>query len=285
MGIGNWILFIIAVLMFVILSIQTYKQSFKKEGIYMNYNLSKEDLDFLIELQHEMLTQDHVGQAAPRFWVVGGTRQVATGREYAEGEQLIHDTDVVADNLEQAVEYFKEYIQENIDEFEEEGVSIVIEKEDTSSFESYRVARIDTSVDVNAEGYSEQDEIIMEQNFITGIEELVEALVDAKVIADETDYSVGYYYNEHYRYPDTMFLTNRSCKEHIQANHYHYSGDAHSYAMTAWRSPEVSRLFDILDKIDWKAIKEGAYGISSETEGTSGKTDATECPESSGSSE
>lgn len=229
-----------------------------------NYNLTQEDLDFLIELQHEMLTQDNVGQAAPRFWVVAGTRQVSTGAEYAEGEQLIHDTDIVAESLAEAVQYFLELIQENIDEYEDEKINIVIEKEETSSFESYRVAKIDTEVDVHAEDYNEQDEIIMEQNFITGIEELIEALVDAEVI-NENDYQVGYYYNEHYRYPDTMFLTNRSCKEHIAANHYHYSGDAHSYAMTAWRSPEVSRLFDILDKINWKALKENAYGTGNTT--------------------
>lgn len=220
-----------------------------------NFNLTEDDFDFLIELQHEMLTQDHVGQAAPRFWVVVGTRQVGTSSEYAEGEQLIEDTDIIADSLESAVKYFQEYIQENI----EEDINVVIEKEETGSFESYKVVKIDTSVDVNVKGYNDQDEIIMEQNFITGIEELLEALVDADVI-DETDYSVGYYYNEKYTYPDTMFLTNRSCKEHIVANHYHYADDAHSYAMTAWRSPEVEHLWNILDKIDWKAMKEKAYG-------------------------
>ena len=74
-----------------------------------NYNLTKEDLDFLIDLQHEMLTQDTVSQAAPRFWVVAGTRKEYRGREYGcDGETLIHDTEEVADGLEEAVEYFKE---------------------------------------------------------------------------------------------------------------------------------------------------------------------------------
>lgn len=222
-----------------------------------NFNLTKEDFDFLIDLQQEMLTQDHVGQAAPRFWVVAGTQKIGTGREYAEGEQLIHDTDIIADELKEAVEYFKEVIKENVDE--EDDYTIIIEEEETHSIESFRVAKIDKTVDVNAEDYHEQDEIIIEQNFITNIEELIEALQDTGVISED-EYGVVYYRNEHYRYPDTMFLTNRSCKEHIAANHYHYSSDAHSYAMTAWRSPEVSHLFDILDKIDWKAMKENAYG-------------------------
>ena len=51
-----------------------------------------------------------------------------------------------------------------------------------------------------------------------------------------------------------MFLTNKSCKEHIKANYYHYDEDAHSYAMTAWRSPEVTKLFKILQEVDWDKI-------------------------------
>ena len=239
-----------------------------------NYNLTQEDLDFLIELQHEMLTQDHVGQAAPRFWVVAGTQKVCVGREYAEGEQLVQDVDIVADDLAEAVKYFEDIIADKADDYEEKGITVVIKKQEEFSFEAYKITKIDTSVDTTAEDYNDQDEIIMEQEVITGMDELIEALEDAGVI-DEGDYQVGYYRNEHYRYPDTMFLTNRSCKEHIAANHYHYSADAHSYAMTAWRSPEVSRLFDILDKINWKALKENAYG-------TGNATAAEEC---SGSSE
>lgn len=34
--------------------------------------ITKEELDFLSDLQHELNTQDHVGQADPRFWVIMG---------------------------------------------------------------------------------------------------------------------------------------------------------------------------------------------------------------------
>lgn len=217
--------------------------------------ITEEELDFLIGLQQELNTQDTVSQADPRFWVVAGTQKVCVGKEYAEGEQLIHDVDVVADELAGAVQYFQEILEEEADDYAEKGIKILIEKENYS-FESYRVAKIDTSVDVNAEGYHDQDEIIMEQNVISGIDELIEALTDAGAIEEDDNYDIGYYRNEHYRYPDTMFITNKSCKQHIEVNHYHYSEDAHSYAMTAWRSPEVSYLWDILQKVDWKAMKE-----------------------------
>ena len=73
-------------------------------------------------------------------------------------------------------------------------------------------------------------------------------------IITENVYSVAYYNIESKIYQDTMFLTNKSCKEHIRLNNYHYSSDAHSYAMTAWRSPEVEKLFKILQEVDWDKI-------------------------------
>jgi hypothetical protein len=233
----------LAVLLFMIVIV---KMTFEKETkTNKNYNLSIEDFSFLIDLQYEMLNQDTVCQAAPRFWVVGGTRKVPTSSDYADGAQLICDTSIMANSLSEAVEHFQERIE---DSFEDEDDEIIIEKEETYSFDSYKVIKLDKHRDV-----------LYEQNYITTINELVEAMVDIDFIGDD-EYSIAYYYNEHYRYPDTMFLTNRSCKEHIKANDYHYDVTAHSYAMTAWRSPEVEKLWNILDKIDWKSMKEDTYG-------------------------
>ncbi|WP_164509081.1 hypothetical protein [Clostridium rectalis] len=50
---------------------------------------------------------------------------------------------------------------------------------------------------------------------------------------------------------DTMFLTLRECKEHIKSNNYHYK-NPRPYAMTAWRSPQVARLYEILMYTDWE---------------------------------
>lgn len=53
--------------------------------------------------------------------------------------------------------------------------------------------------------------------------------------------------------PNTMFLTKQECKEHIKRNHYHYK-EPHTYAMTAWRSPQVEKLYDILKNMDWDSL-------------------------------
>lgn len=49
-----------------------------------------------------------------------------------------------------------------------------------------------------------------------------------------------------------MFLTNREAKEHLKSNHYHYTSKAHTYAMTAWRSPQVEKLIHILQTADFE---------------------------------
>lgn len=257
------IIFVLAILvcLFLIFKSAIDERKFHKEIInnigQSNYNLTKEDLEFLIELQHEMLTQDHVGQAAPRFWSVATDEYQELGTEDCFDGINIYSSDdaevVCGGDMNSIIEYVKE---NHYDELEEE--SIVFTYED-----DYWSAK-----------FNEEDE---ETFYCT--EELLDFLKEHGIMPD--DYDIMYYRNVHYIYPDTMFLTNRSCKEHIKANHYHYSSDAHSYAMTAWRSPEVSRLFDILDKIDWKAMKEEAYGVSSDAKDTYGE--ATE--ESIGNSE
>ena len=55
-----------------------------------------------------------------------------------------------------------------------------------------------------------------------------------------------------FMYPNTMFLTEKEAREHLKRNHYHYSEDAHTYCMVAWRSPEVEKLWKILRETKWE---------------------------------
>lgn len=199
-----------------------------------NFNLSKEDFDFLIELQHEMLTQDHTSQAAPRFWTIATDKHQELGTiDCFDGTSLYssYNGEIVCEgDIKSIIEYVTKHYSEKL--------------------ESYTFIDEDTYFKVKFD----EDE---EETFFDS-DELLEFLIDHDIIDDS--HEIIYYRNVHYIYPNTMFLTNRSCKEHIKANHYHYNDDAHSYAMTAWRSPEVSRLFEILDKIDWKVMKKEVYG-------------------------
>jgi hypothetical protein len=178
--------------------------------------MKKEDIEFLKELQCEMLTQDTVCQASPRFWVV-----MDTVKDYWVDDN-IDGVFVYSCNEGDAV--FEGKFEELVDWIKElDGVS-----ECTYNF----------SIDFiwNDEEYSIDDEKDL-QNFLDEY--------------DDDNYQVGNYRYREQIVENTMFLTLRECKEHIQINKHHYSDKAHSYAMTAWRSPQVARLYKILENTDW----------------------------------
>lgn len=61
---------------------------------------------------------------------------------------------------------------------------------------------------------------------------------------------------EHFVRENTMFLTKAEAKRHIELNHYHYTKEAHTYAMTAWRAPKTERVLKILSEFDFAEIKQ-----------------------------
>lgn len=43
-----------------------------------------------------------------------------------------------------------------------------------------------------------------------------------------------------------MFLTESEAQRHLEANHYHYSHNAHTYVHHAWRAPQLEEFFKAL---------------------------------------
>ena len=191
------------------------------------HKITNEELGFLKKLQKEMNTQDHVSQADPRFWVVQGTvREYGMDSDYSDGCELIYDGDCVAESIEEAIKYLKENYKEEF-----KSKNIVIRK--NGNYYEFSIDRGD---------YVEA---------VYDLEDIVSFLEN-----NGFDYfSVVYYRNVDKNFEDTMFLTNKECKAHIKANYYHYPKDAHSFAMTAWRSQEVKTLWDIIQKVNWKLVK------------------------------
>lgn len=64
----------------------------------------------------------------------------------------------------------------------------------------------------------------------------------------------------HFLCEDTLFLTKREAKKHIESNSHHYTDRAHTFAMTAWRSGEVRQVWDILLNMDWDGFVNEAVG-------------------------
>jgi len=183
--------------------------------------MKKEDVEFLKSLQHEMLTQDNVGQANPRFWVV-----MQTVKDYWVDD----DVDGIC--------IYDIYASENVFEGELEDLVNWIKEE----FDVVEKCEYDR-------GYLE---IVCEDDneyFTDNISEIKDFLEEYA----SGQYSICNYRNRAEIAKDTMFLTLRECKEHIQRNGYHYK-NPYPYAMTASRSPQVARLYEILEKTDWDKV-------------------------------
>ena len=138
--------------------------------------LTADDIDFLVSLQEEMLTQDTMCQADPRFWVVRESLDEPCWAEQADHYTLVtSDGDRIGE---------LDYYEENTGAF--------------TCVPEHRVHR-------NAE--------------------------------------------------NTLFLTLREAQNHIARNNHNYHTDAHPYAMTAWRSPQVEQLYKILQEVDWSQLR------------------------------
>lgn len=109
-----WGLVVLCALIFIL------KIVFREEKEQDNFNLTKEDLDFLIDLQHEMLTQDTVCQAAPRFWVVAtDTYQELGSEDNCDGVQLYSSdaAEIVCDgDMTSIIEYVEEHYSDKLSE-------------------------------------------------------------------------------------------------------------------------------------------------------------------------
>lgn len=89
----------------------------------------------------------------------------------------------------------------------------------------------------------------IEEDYDYDFEEIINLL-------DDSDFhTCGYRDEPNSIVPDTFFITKAECKQHISLNHYHYK-NPHTYAMTAWRSPQVEMLYEILQNTDWEYIKQ-----------------------------
>lgn len=200
--------------------------------------LTKEDLDFLKDLQKELNTQDNLCQADPRYWVIKGTEKVYHVED-ADGYELVDSGyDVLADTLEEICKYINENLLEEINENRISEERFTVEYED--GFGLFGSDKIIIKWNSPDYGFEQTEEL-----------ESLEEIKDWLSEQGYDDYDVVSYKIVDKIYENTMFLTQIDAENHLRANHYHYSDDAHTYAMTAWRNPRVEKLVKLLQETDW----------------------------------
>lgn len=181
-------------------------------------NVTK-DIQFLKDLQQELLTQDHDGQASPRYWTIMDYRTVPTHEDYGMDRMMYYYND--GDHIEfDTIEELKEFLIEHdyLEDDEQGGLNDIIEDVDTTFEDLWEF--VETYL--NDDGFFDSVPV-KEESFVV---------------------------------PNTMFLTKEEAKRHLELNHYHYTSKAHTYAMTAWRAPKVERLLKIIETCDWGKIAE-----------------------------
>ena len=200
--------------------------------------MKKEDIEFLKKLSETMRTQEHDCQAAPRFWVVAQSVKEYVGEDYGSHVDLVtEDGDTVIENanIKNVVDYF---MKEYSDEVKERRITI-----------NHTPSYCEIFVLDKENGEAEEEETLFD------VDDVIRFFEEHDIISDSYYRTVCYNINDASICPDTMFITKESCKNHIRLNGYHYH-NPHTYAMTAWRSPEVEKLWKLLEETDWeKAIR------------------------------
>jgi hypothetical protein len=177
----------------------------------MNIEISQEDYEFLKDLQNELNTQENDGNADPVFWGVEETVEECRGGDGEYGGDPYITYDDGKWSLEEAVEEVEEELKNN-PEYSDEWLHKEWEEVDKSC-----------------------------------AEDVYEFMTD--ILHWEGIYGVVYVENVKRVTPFTgAFITKRACKNYIEKYGYNHN-DPHTYAMTAYRNFELSRLLKILKTI------------------------------------
>lgn len=160
---------------------------------------------------------DYDCQSSPRFWVLRDYRIVPANEEYDDGftQYFYNDGDFVEFD---DVDDLREFIEDYFEDWLSDKIFMMytFEKSNTTLKDIWQMIEM---YDVN--GF----------------------------------FGSCYVKEEVFIVPDTMFLTKEEAKKHIERNRHHYTSKVHTYAMTAWRSPKVERLLDVLMNMDWDKVK------------------------------
>lgn len=200
-------------------TLQYHEDTTKKRDI------SQEDIEFLKRLQLEMNTQDTTGTADPRFWVIKGSERVIDNEDPDELALQIEGS-IVTNTTEETVKYLNENILPKCNATRQKC------KIEIGFAWDFRLTYLE-------DGEEECEDFALEDvnEFLSD-----EGYDDVRILGIS---------NRPIAYPNTMFLTEKEARGHLERNHYHYSEDAHTYCMCAWRSPEVEKLWKILRETKW----------------------------------
>lgn len=167
-------------------------------------------ISYAKELKKEFETQDTDGQAYPRFWVIKDYKTVPTAEGYHEF-------------IEVYVPYLADVL--SVDEYKKQ----ITERLGSGEFSEDVTEELQNILCYYCTGSSVLEQIIE----LTG-----------------GDCHVVYSKVESFVVPNTFFLTKQDAKDYLKRYGYNHSPKAHTYAMTALRSPKYQKLIDLIMEVE-----------------------------------
>lgn len=200
-----------------------FQKTHPRDDAVVRRPLTADDAAFLKDLQRILNTQDTMGNADPRFWVIVQDENEPCAEADADASHVFSQdsASIVADDLDGFVRHLQERYGDRFSAKHDPKLNVWD-------------VRIDDA----------------EDDYVTDIDDMVELLEQAGIY----DYSVSYSRTVKSVVHNTLFLTHAACEDHLRRYHYNYGPDAHAFAMTAVRSPQFERLVSILQTADWDAI-------------------------------
>lgn len=203
-------------------------------------NLTKDDIEFLKSFQKERNTQDTCGTADVRTWVIKDREDIVTG-EGDEDYYVLYDTEScntldvediykILYDLKSAIDYYTLDIAINDLKSKDGGIT-------------FKYLGNHVSI---TEDNSNRDGIV-----IKGISpnELISFF-------EEHGYDI-YIVNMRINWVHKFcFLTEKAAREYLMKNAHHHSVDAHTYCICTHRDPELKKVMDILESVNWSELGE-----------------------------
>lgn len=194
--------------------------------------LNRDDISFLKNLQTELNTQDTMGNADPRYWVVRQSHMSVVPEDYAENTILCDSSD--GQTWNSLDEFMEDFAENAADDY---GITAE-EKPYDDEHDEKELSTWELTIDGESYEVSDFDDLMLV---------FEEQLIDR--------YHICYTAQQSENCSDSLFLTHKDCEDYLRKYHYNHPQDAHAYAMTAVRSPRFERLINILQTIDFTALE------------------------------
>lgn len=197
--------------------------------------LSKNDIEFLKALQKERNTQDNCGTADVRTWVIKD-RDDKLGNEdrfdyvalYEPYNCRALDTDDIYNELMEYVDISNDLEVENIVYNADESRLIF-------DYDGYKSAEVYMTDDGNDSIYVNEDALEFIQQYLYSEEVIV------------------CYMQINWK-REFCFLTQKAAENYLKRKGHNHSKDAHTYCICTYEDPELAKLMEILERVDWDKV-------------------------------